>query len=39
MRLNGSMPNFGPEMAAVLICLLLVLVAIVGVVALVVRKR
>ena len=39
MRLNGSMPNFGPEMAAVLICLLLVLAAIVGVVALVVRKR
>lgn len=39
MRLNGSMPNFGPEMAAVLICLLLVLAAIVGVVALVVRKH
>lgn len=39
MRLDGSMPNFGPEMAAVLVCLLLVIAAIVGVVMLVVRKR
>lgn len=35
----GSMPNFGPEMAAVLVCLLLVIAAIVGVVLLVGRKR
>lgn len=39
MRLNGSMPNFGPEMAAVLVCLLLVIAAIAGVLMLVVRKR